>query len=346
MSEVPVETRSTRARVSRPAAHVRRIPILRFVAPTAYLVLAGAVFAKHGVPLSRDWVFAWLLGGLLCFSLGSLSRFVRGLFTEWLPLVAALTLYDVLRGIGGGRFPIHSEVQIWIDRYVFGFGHVPSVWLQQHLWSSRIEWYDRATWLVYTSYYLVTPLLLGWLWLRDDAAFRRYAIRLTALAFGAVAVFTVSPTMPPWLASEKGMIGPLTRVIGPVGRSFGGVDVSSLWEKGVRLTNDLAAFPSLHETLTILVAVTLWSRTGRLGRTVLVLYPLAMAFALVYAGEHYVTDLVGGALLLVAVLAAERRLRARLSQRRSAAKLDIRAREEWDRSAAPAHPAWEEERTG
>jgi membrane-associated phospholipid phosphatase len=38
---------------------------------------------------------------------------------------------------------------------------------------------------------------------------------------------------------------------------------------------------------------------------VLAAYPLAMAFALVYTGEHYVTDLVAGALLTAVVCLVE-----------------------------------------
>jgi membrane-associated phospholipid phosphatase len=283
--------------------------LLRFVVPVTYLGLAAAIFASNGVPLSRGWVFVWVLGGLFCVSLGALQRFWRSLLTEWLPLVAALMLYDVLRGVGAGRFPIHADFQIWLDRYIFGFASIPSVWLQQHLWDpARITWYDRTTWLVYTSYYLVTPLALAWLWLRDPPAFRRYAVRLAGLAFACVAFFTVSPTTPPWLASDKGLIGPITRLIGPVGRSIGGVNASALWERGVRLANDLAAFPSLHEGMTILVCIALWPRSGRLVRSVLVAYPLAMAFALVYTGEHYVSDLVAGGLVTVAVVGVERRV--------------------------------------
>jgi hypothetical protein len=179
------------------AARLSLRALVRVAVPAAYLGLAIGVFASNGVPLDRGWLFVWVLGGLLCLSLGSLSRFRRSLLTEWLPLAAALTLYDVLRGVGGGRFPIHSLLQIWVDKYAFGFGHVPGVWLQQQLWDpARLHWYDRAVWLVYTSYYLATPLVLGLLWLRAPQAFRRYALRLAALAFAAVAAFTVAPTMP------------------------------------------------------------------------------------------------------------------------------------------------------
>jgi hypothetical protein len=75
--------------------------------------------------------------------------------------------------------------------------------------------------------------------------------------------------------------------------------------------NDLAPLPSLHEGMTILACVALWPRSGRATRVVLVTYPLVMAFSLVYTGEHYVSDLVAGALMVVAVIAVEERVRRR-----------------------------------
>jgi membrane-associated phospholipid phosphatase len=54
-------------------------------------------------------------------------------------------------------------------------------------------------------------------------------------------------------------------------------------------------------------------------RPLLVAYPLAMAFSLVYLGEHYVADLAAGAALVAAVSYAEPRLltalQARLARR-------------------------------
>jgi hypothetical protein len=304
---------------------------LRVLVPAAYLGLAAAVFSVRGIPTERGMLTLWILGALLCLSLGSLSSFVRSLLLEWLPLLAALTLYDVLRGVGTGRVPIHGRFQIWLDRHVFGFGSVPSVWLQRHLWHpGRVSVLDFAAFGVYMSYFLATPIALGVTWLVDRKLFRRYARQLTLLSFGAVAFFTVCPTIPPWLASQKQMIGETQRLIGVI--HAGSFDPTPVWERGVRLANDLAAFPSLHEAMTILLVVVLWRRSPRLLRPLLAAYPLAMAFSLVYLGEHYVTDLVAGAVLTVVVVRVEPRLLRALEERRR--RLAVRVEPAYEAAAA------------
>lgn len=296
----------------------RRLPVrpataLRIAVPLAYAATATVVFATRGVPLERGLLTVWILGALLSLSIGNLAGFGRSVLLEWLPLLAALTAYDELRGVGGGSFPIHSRFQIWIDRDVFGFGHVPTVWLQHELWHpGRVSALDVTAWVTYMSFFLVTPILLGILWLLDRPAFRSYARQLTLLSFLAVAFFTAMPTMPPWLASATGSIGPSDRLIGQIGARFPWFDGSTLWERGLHLANDLAAFPSLPEGMTVLVAVALWRRVPRVVRPLLAAYPLAMAFALVYTGEHYVTDLVAGALCTALVCFVEPRLTRRL----------------------------------
>jgi len=285
------------------------LAILRVLAPLAYAGVAVVVFALRGVPLDRGMLSLGMLGLLFCLSLGSLRDFSRSLLVDWVPLLAALTLYDVLRGAGGGRVPIHGYFQIWLDKWIFGFGHVPTVWLQQHLWDpAHIDWVDVFAWAVYMPYFIVTPIVLMVLWLGDRPAFRRYARCLTLLSFASVACFTAWPSMPPWLAAQKGMIGPTDRLVGTVGERFPWWDPTPLWERGLRLANDLAAFPSLHEGMTVLLVLLLWHKVPRWFRLPLALYPLAMGFALVYSGEHYVTDLVAGAALTVLDVRLEPRL--------------------------------------
>jgi hypothetical protein len=292
---------------------IRASAALRIGVPIAYAAVAVTVFAANGIPLERGLLSIWILGALLALSLGNLRDFGRSVAFEWLPLLAALTAYDELRGVGGGRYPTHAEFQIWIDTYLFGFGHVPTVWLQQHLWHpEHVSALDIAAWATYMSFFLVTPVLLGTLWLLDRPAFRGYARKLTLLSFLAVAFFTALPTAPPWLASTNGLIGPSDRLIGEIGRRFPWFDGSTLWERGLHLANDVAAFPSLHEGMTVLVVVALWRRVPRAARPLLVAYPLGMAFALVYTGEHYVTDLVAGALCTALVCALEPGLTATL----------------------------------
>jgi hypothetical protein len=72
------------------------------------------------------------------------------------------------------------------------------------------------------------------------------------------------------------------------------------------LTNQFAAFPSLHVGWNVLVGIVLFSATTALAvRVLAVLSPLAMAFAVVATANHFVLDVAGGlALVLVGLLTA------------------------------------------
>jgi hypothetical protein len=72
------------------------------------------------------------------------------------------------------------------------------------------------------------------------------------------------------------------------------------------LTNQYAAFPSLHVGWNVLVGIVLFTATTVLALRVLaVLSPLAMAFAVVATANHFLLDVAGGlALVLVGLLTA------------------------------------------
>jgi membrane-associated phospholipid phosphatase len=79
------------------------------------------------------------------------------------------------------------------------------------------------------------------------------------------------------------------------------------WISQQLLRNDSAAVPSLHAAYALLVtlfSLTLSRRWGLLA----IPYTLGMWFAIVYFGEHYVSDAIIGALLALAVFLALRRL--------------------------------------
>jgi len=78
----------------------------------------------------------------------------------------------------------------------------------------------------------------------------------------------------------------------------------SLFEKGQHYANNVAAMPSLHAGYALLIALYLWRVVPRWARVPLALYPPAMAFALVYSGEHYVVDCIAGWLYAIVVFAA------------------------------------------
>ena len=69
---------------------------------------------------------------------------------------------------------------------------------------------------------------------------------------------------------------------------------SSLFENGQHYANNVAAMPSLHAAYALLATLVLWRLVPVWARVLLALYPLAMTFALVYSGEHYVVDCIAG----------------------------------------------------
>ena len=165
------------------------------------------------------------------------------------------------------------------------------------------SWYDYAAWAVYVSYFLATYLVAGLLWFFARARFRRYVACVALLAGMAFATFALFPAAPPWLASREGELEPTTRLIGPISGHIPFVSLSfeELFERGWEYSNPVAAVPSLHAAYTLLITLFLW-RAARWARPLLALYPLAMAFALVYTAEHYVVDiLLGWAYTLVAI---------------------------------------------
>jgi hypothetical protein len=291
----------------------RRLPPqpVRWIAPTLYVAALSAYMWREGIPVGRERLLVWIVLGLLALSTANLGGWVRGVVLEWLPLALVLAVYDLLRGQADGLlFSPWYRPQLEADSFLFG-GTVPTVWLQDRLWhgTSDLRWYDYAAWAVYLSYFVATYLLAGLLWFFARDRFRRYVACVALLAGMAFATFALFPAAPPWLASREGELDWTTRLIGPISGHvpFLSFSFEGLYERGSEYANPVAAVPSLHAAYTLLITLFLWRSAPRWARPLLAMYPLAMAFALVYAAEHYVVDiLLGWAYTLVAVWAVQR----------------------------------------
>jgi PAP2 superfamily len=290
----------------------RRLPPqpVRWIAPTLYVAALSAYMWREGIPVGRERLLVWIVLGLLALSTANLGGWVRGVVLEWLPLALVLAVYDLLRGQADGLlFSPWYRPQLEADSFLFG-GTVPTVWLQDRLWhgTSDLRWYDYAAWAVYLSYFVATYLLAGLLWFFARDRFRRYVACVALLAGMAFATFALFPAAPPWLASREGELDWTTRLIGPISGHvpFLSFSFEGLYERGSEYANPVAAVPSLHAAYTLLITLFLWRSAPRWARPLLAMYPLAMAFALVYTAEHYVVDiLLGWAYTLVAVWAVQ-----------------------------------------
>lgn len=312
--------------------------VVRLLGPLAWIAATVWFVAFEGLPLTRDWIAGWVIVGLLAFSLGDVGGWLRGVLIDWLPFFGILALYDLLRGAADGLiFEPFWLPQIDADEFLF-LGTVPTVWLQEQLYTpGTLPWYAVLAWIVYMSHFFATPLLAGVLWKLDRWRFRRFAFSVAGLALLGFATYALFPAAPPWMATEHGLIGETTRVIPQIWGQLGMPPRFGVVGTGYQYANDVAAVPSLHAAYSLLITLEVWPRAvlrvprllgggadgserarlwTALVRTLLAAYPLVMAFALVYSGEHYVVDVLLGWIYAVIVWYGVRWAFTRWSDRR------------------------------
>jgi membrane-associated phospholipid phosphatase len=268
---------------------------------------AGAIAAAVAAPLLRrraripaPLTIAALAGGPLGLAvLSPRSRkrdVVMYAMQMWGFTMAHELPYDDPEGL---RARLRIRYPIVADR-VIGLGRLPNVRLQRALARfRRVRTLDRFLTWAHWLWFLEPYVALAYILLRHPDRFPRAARRLAAVFDIGCAVYFAVPTAPPWWASEQGQAGEeVRRIMVEVGEETWG----SAWPAMYSALggNPWAAMPSLHFATAVMGAISL-SETGRVAGTVGWGYALTLGFALVYLGEHYVTDLAAGVALVASV---------------------------------------------
>jgi membrane protein implicated in regulation of membrane protease activity len=306
-----------------------------------------------GVAFNRELLLLYIATGLIAASIGR-GRKVFTVVRDWLPFALVLVLYDLSRGAADMLgAPTLWRWQPDVDRWLF-FGTVPTVWLQERIKMPQPPWWEVIISSIYMSFFILPYVVAGVLWLYNRADWAAFVRRFVMLSFASVAVYVVLPAAPPWAAARcipadiasgpsnpPCMYGSAARVpdggllgamqMGQPGahqfveristRGWGTLHLQSagaLINSGQASVNLVAAIPSLHAALTAMISIFLWRRVRRGWRPLLVAYPLAMAFALVYSAEHFVVDILLGWALAVVVSALLALVDSWWSRRRAA----------------------------
>jgi membrane-associated phospholipid phosphatase len=193
------------------------------------------------------------------------------------------------------------DYPIRFDRAVFGTA--PTVALQRLLARPGTETtLDHTLVFVHWAWFLQPHAAAAWILWRHPERFSRAATMICAVFdIGLIGYFAV-PTAPPWWAAQQGLIPGMRRIMAEVGQRVWGRLWSPLY--GFLGGNPLAAMPSLHFA-TSLMAARMLAEAGRVAGAAGWAYAGVLGFALVYLGEHYVTDLAAGAALVAAVRSGE-----------------------------------------
>ncbi|MGD1223444.1 phosphatase PAP2 family protein [Streptomyces krungchingensis] len=149
-------------------------------------------------------------------------------------------------------------------------------------------------------HYLVTPVLLVWLFRSRTAHYRAARTWLMTSTFIGLIGFTLLPTCPPRLLSEDhGFVDTMAQY-----SSYGWWGGEASAPRGLGgMTNQYAAMPSLHVGWALWCGVMLW-RHGRtpLARLAGVAYPLLTTIVVMGTANHYFLDAVAGAAVMGAGL--------------------------------------------
>ncbi len=337
------------------------LPSIRVLAPSAWLVSFGTWIVLGGLSFQRFTVLFWVITALVAFTVGRRPWWQAPL--DWSPFIVFFLAYDLTRGAASSvGFPTHWELPARVDRAI-GLGQVPSVWLQERVAAryDALPWWEMITASVYMSFFVVPLVLAGALWLRSRRQFIRFMTRLVLVSAVALVGYVLVPAAPPWAAARcthvevaghpadppcmydntptdrretvlRGIrpdngFSPVVRRITTRGfTEIPGMHLTGGFIKtGIDASNPVAALPSLHGAMALLVSWFLWPLVRRRWRPLLAIYPVAMAFTLVWGGDHYVFDILLGWAVVAAVMIGLAQAERRTSRAEPSSALGVAA---------------------
>ena len=127
-----------------------------------------------------------------------------------------LLAYDASRGLADTLgMPGPRDRAGAADRWLGG-GVLPTVWLQHAL---DADWWDALAALVYSSHFVVTPVVLGVLWVRNRRCGPATSGGWWRCRPRAWPPTSSIPAAPPWLAAKDGVVEPIHRLSARAGTS-------------------------------------------------------------------------------------------------------------------------------
>jgi len=271
----------------------------------AIAVYALAVFACGGIGWQHLGLIA-LAGSCLAPQPG-----IRRFMQDWWPIVLFWLGYDSMRLFANSLLPRVAVTAPYAWELALFPAPSDGIWpFLLTRWREAHPGPVAGTLsllgnVVYFSHIFGMPLILMVVWLRKrNLLFRRFVWAMTVLHIASLTLYLAYPAAPPWWIYENGMAQPTAAHYMPSGAGKGGVP------KGLfnYSANKFAAIPSLHGAYPVLLAAVLIAHRARPRYVALAaLYAAAMWAACVFLNQHYIIDLIIGALLVPLSLPAARR---------------------------------------
>jgi membrane-associated phospholipid phosphatase len=260
------------------------LAIAAYIVAISFMVLTGR----------RAFIFKTVLvPGLLLVALVG-SRF-RAFIQDWMVFLGGVVLFDAVRGFAFATVialhrTVYSVYPIVWEKTLFG---TPALGIPLQTWlrgSGAARWLDSLCIALHASHFAFFLLFGLAIWGANRREFGRWVVVMLLTMTGGLVCYAAVPTVPPWLASTRGLIPPLLHIAGLA------YNTSVPVLKTVLDTNPVAAMPSMHMAFPTCCALAAGRTWGARGMAVWI-YVAALGVALVYLGEHYAVDVLAGLLL-------------------------------------------------
>jgi membrane-associated phospholipid phosphatase len=201
--------------------------------------------------------------------------------------LGAYVLYQLVRGLIDGNDVAKAS---WNATKVINLERTLHVFVEPSIqaWTLNEHWLmDIADWTYLNAHYVVTVGALTFIYLRRNDSF--YFVRNMFMIAMVIALvgYAVYPTAPPRLMPEWGFTDAIQQFTG----------VTAEHGPSSALLNMYAAIPSMHVCFALMVG---WPMSRfvrrRSAQIAWLLYPLLITFVVIATGNHYLTDVVLGAM--------------------------------------------------
>ncbi|HID40599.1 MAG TPA: inositol phosphorylceramide synthase [Pyrodictium sp.] len=211
------------------------------------------------------------------------------LLLDMMPFLAAYAGYELARGVALAlRGVIVYEPLLRLETTLFG--KPLALLLSMH----RSILLDVITGIIYALHPLYFLAFAAYTAVKDRHLFRRLTTSFVIASIAAIPVYALWPTAPPWIAIP-GVSRPPNLL----------VELAELILGSHIDPNPFAAMPSMHVCIAVIFAYYYWRLRGK--KLIGILWVGLMAFSTLYTANHYLADVLAGALLgLVASIAGWR----------------------------------------
>jgi membrane-associated phospholipid phosphatase len=238
----------------------------------------------------------------LAVLIGQTKTFLK----DWIPFSIILFAYQMMRGYADDLgFQVHIQELIKWELTLFPI--IPTLYLQNRFYPRpfHFHWYDFLA-FCFWAFHFVLPIFFAFLlWLKARTAYFRFIFSLIFLSFAGFSCYILFPAAPPWLASQKGFLPTVNLIRLDILMSLRFENPFS-WIMVHGNPNHVAAMPSLHAAypwLVFLFSYTFFRSYG----AIFLIYFIGLSFSIIYLGDHYVVDILGGMLIASSIFLMQKK---------------------------------------